>query len=78
DIIGISINEEESLKLMLPFIKRIKIIYPDIKIVVGGISSHFFVNNKKYILDESIDFTIFLEGEEAFASLIKALRDKTD
>ena len=72
DILGISIIEDQSVKIALPFIRRIKDLYPDKKIVVGG--EFFQLVNK----EKTIDFFVLGRGEEAFLSIIRGIQNKTN
>ncbi|MCK5025406.1 MAG: radical SAM protein [Nanoarchaeota archaeon] len=75
DIVGISIVETVSLKIMVPFMKQIKKRYPLIKIVVGGGTGGSL--DHKYLFDRTIDFLIRNNfGEDALVQLIKCIREK--
>ncbi|MBN2422211.1 radical SAM protein [Candidatus Woesearchaeota archaeon] len=73
-IIGISILEAQSLKIMIPFIEKLKYRYPESKIIVGGNSAPLIED--KYVLNKTIDYIIFKEGEKIFYELIKAIENK--
>jgi len=77
DIIGISVLEAQSLKIILPLAEKIKERYPSIKIIMGGNSVYLANRWKNYIIDRVIDFLVFKEGEKSFFLLIKAIRNKT-
>lgn len=67
EILGFSLDERDSIKIMYPLLKEVRKKYPLKKIVAGGIVAGCF--NTRF--DELIDCTIFNEGEEAFVRFIK-------
>jgi len=67
DIVGISMLENQSIKIMLPFLKKIKEIYPSKKIVAGG-ESHWIEENKM------IDFVVHGRGEGSLLSIIEGMQ----
>ena len=63
------------LKQAIPFSKKIRKQFPNIKIIWGG---YFASNQSKVVLDSSyVDFVINGPGEKAFPALLNALENNT-
>jgi len=75
-ILGVSIVEPQQIKIMIPFMRRVKEIYPEKKIVVGGLFSHLI--RKEYFVEKTVDFLIRGHGEEIFLLIIEAIQNEKD
>jgi len=76
DVVGLSCTSYTFLKSM-DLLGKIKQIFPDVKVVLGGIHATFFaekiVENYKFI-----DFVVKGEGEIAFSELIENLHNRKE
>lgn len=72
-ILGMTVMPGPQLKQAIPFSKKIKNKYPNIKIIWGG---YFAANQHKTVLDSKfIDFVISGPGDTAFPSLVTAINN---
>ncbi|MFW9873755.1 MAG: radical SAM protein [Candidatus Thorarchaeota archaeon] len=68
-ILGISIIEHQSIKIILPFLNKIKEMHPDKKIVIGGEANWTGE-------DKIIDFVVNGRGEGSLLSIIRGVQNK--
>jgi anaerobic magnesium-protoporphyrin IX monomethyl ester cyclase len=65
-----------ALKQAIPFSKKIKALFPEVKIIWGG----YFASNQYNVSITSgyVDYIIYGPGDKAFPQLLRGLEDKTD
>ena len=73
-VIGFSIVTEVSLAPMIVAAKKIKKIFPNIFIAIGGI--HCILNPKEIIINKCFDAVCIGEGEKAIVRLVTSLKQK--
>ena len=72
---GLSVMPGPQLKQAIPFSKKTRELFPDIKIIWGG----YFASNQSKVVMESgyVDYIIYGPGDKVFPNLLNALKNNS-